>query len=192
MTMRITLNLSTSDGSRGRYTLAWAIPAAGVALAGLVWLGVSVTREIRQYRAVQRQVAEIQQREDQLRGQEAALRRELGKPEHVELLRQARFVNSLIDQKQVSMTELAAQFADLMPEDARLSGLTLTTKGGDMVVGFTITAKSDEAVETLLGDLEDAPDFKDVAILNEGFQEEGAQPGQVSVSCTAHYLPGAQ
>jgi hypothetical protein len=190
--MRITLNLSTADGSRGRHTLAWAIPATVVGLVGLVGLGISAAREIREYRAVQRQVAEIQQREDQLRGQESAIRKELDKPEHGELLRQARFVNSLIDQRQLSVTELVAEFADLMPEDARLSGLSLTAKGEDLVVRFNITAKSEEAVETLLGDLEDAPDFKDVTILNQGFQEEGAQPGQVSVACTARYLPGAQ
>ena len=188
--MRITLNLSTADSSRGRYTLAWAIPATVAGLVGLLWLGVSTAREIREYRAVQRQVAEIQQREDQLRGQEAAIRKELDKPEYGELLRQTRFVNSLIDQKQVSLTELAAQFADLMPEEARLSGLSLASKGEYLVVRFTITAKSEEAVETFLGDLEDAPDFKDVTILNQGFQEEGAQPGQVSVACTARYLPG--
>jgi len=190
--MRITLNLSTADGSRGRYTLAWAIPATVVGLVGLVGLGVSAAREIREYRVVQRQVVETQQHEEQLRGQEAAMRKELDKPEYGELLRQARFVNSLIDRKQVSLTELAAKFAEIMPEGARLGGLALTTKGEDTVVRFTITAKSDEAVETVLGALEDAPDFKDVAIVNQGFQEEGAQPGQVNVSCTARYVPGAQ
>jgi heme exporter protein D len=190
--MRITLNLSTADGSRGRYTLAWAIPATVVGLVGLLGLGVSLAREIREYRAVQRQVAEVQQREDQLRGQEAAIRKDLENPEYGELLRQARFVNSLIDQKQLSVTELAAQFADLMPEDARLNGLSLAAKGEDLMVHFTIAAKSEEAIETFLGDLEDAPDFKDVTIINQGFQEAGAQPGQVSVACAARYLPGAR
>ena len=42
--MRITLNLSTADSSRGRYTLAWAIPATVAGLVGLLWLGVSTAR----------------------------------------------------------------------------------------------------------------------------------------------------
>jgi hypothetical protein len=50
-------------------------------------------------------------------------------------------------------------------------------------------AKGEDAIETFLNDLEDAPDFKDVAIVNQGFQEEAVQGEQVNVICTARYLP---
>jgi hypothetical protein len=190
--MRITLNLAVAESARDRYALAWAVPATLVGLLGFVLLGVSLVREFREYRAVQRQVAEVQQRQDQLRTEGAAIRRELEKPEFRELLRQARFVNTLIDAKQLSPTELAARLADLLPDQARLTGLALAGQGEDLVVRLGVSAKSEEAIEEFLGDLEDAPDFKDVTIINQGFQEEGTQPGQVSVACTARYLPGAQ
>jgi len=57
---------------------------------------------------------------------------------------------------------------------------------------MAVTGKSEEAVETFLGGLEDAPDFKDVTMVNEGFQEESATPGEVRIVCAARYLPGAE
>lgn len=189
--MRIILNLSAADSSRNRYALVWGIPATLVGLLGLVLLVVSGNRQIREYHGVQSQVAEVRQREDELRKKEAGIRKDLEKPEYRAMLGEARFVNSLIDQKQLSLTGLAARIADLLPDEARLTGLALTSREGEMVVRMSISGKSEEAVETFLSDLEDAPDFKDVTIINQGFQEEGVQSGQVNIACTAHYLPGA-
>jgi Tfp pilus assembly protein PilN len=190
--MRINLNLAVAESVRDRYSLAWALPATLAGLLGLVLLAVSGVREFREYRAVRRQVAEVQQREGQLRAQGADIRRELEKPEFRELLRQARFINTLIDQKQLSPAALAARLADLLPDDARLTGLAVSWQGEDLVVRMGVSGKDEEAIEAFLGDLEDAPDFKDVTIINQGFEEVGAQPGQVSIACTARYLPGAQ
>lgn len=190
--MRITLNLSAADSTRNRYALVWAIPATLVGLVGLVLLEHAGVRVLHEYQGVQRQVAEVQQREDALRKKEAVIRKDLERPESREMLAQARFVNTLIEQKKLSLAELAARIADLLPDEARLTGLALTSKEGEMTVRMAITGKSEDAVETFLGNLEDAPDFKDVTIINQGFDEEGAQPGQVNIACTAHYLPGAQ
>ena len=116
--------------------------------------------------------------------QEAAIRRKLEDPAYRELLRQAQFVNKLIDQRQLSLTELSARLAGLLPEDAHLTGLALISPkkpGDDYMVRMGITAKSEDAVETFINDLEDSPDFKDVSIINQGFQEEASQgrPGKV-------------
>jgi hypothetical protein len=81
-----------------------------------------------------------------------------------------------------------------MPEDARLTGLSLTTPKGktsEYLLRMGISAKGEDSIETLLNDLEDAPDFKDVTIINQGFQAESAQAGQVNIVFTARYLPGA-
>ncbi len=189
--MRITLNLSAADSTRNRYALVWGIPATLVGVLGLVLLGVSGNREYREFHGVQSQVAEVQQHEDDLRKKEAGIRKDLEKPEYRALLGEAKFVNTLIDQKQLSLTELSARIADLLPDEARLTGLALTSREGEIVVRMSISGKSEEAVETFLSDLEDAPDFKDVTIINQGFQEEGVQSGQVNIACAAHYLPGA-
>ena len=191
--MKITLNLSPAASARDRYALVWAIPATLVGLAALVLLGRASLREYRDYRGIQHQVAEVQMRTAELRNQEAAIRRKFEDPAYKKLLVKAQFVNKLIDQRQLSLTELSARLAGLLPEDAHLTGLALTPPkkpGDDNMVRMGITARDEDAVETFINDLEDAPDFKDVSIINQGFQEEASQGQQVSLVCTARYLPG--
>ena len=191
--MKITLNLSPAASARDRYALAWAIPATLVGLAVLILLGRASLQEYREYRGFQIQLTEVQTRADELHNQEEALRRKFEHPAYRKLLGQARFVNGLIDQRELSLTELSARLAGLLPEDAHLTGLMLTSPkrpGEDYVVRMGITAKGEDAIETFINDLEDAPDFKDVSIINQGFQEESSQGQQVSLMCTARYLPG--
>jgi len=190
--MKISLNLSYAESLHDRYALAWAIPATVVGVVGALVLGVYTLRESRGLREVRRQAAEVERRGDTLRLEEASLRRELESPQHRELLTKARFVNALIDQKHLSLTGLAARLTEFMPENARLTALELASKEGDNTLRMMVTAKSEEAVEALLGGLKDAPDFKNVSITNEGFQEESANPAEVRIACTARYLPGVK
>jgi hypothetical protein len=191
--MRITLNLSPAASARDRYALAWAIPATLLGLAALVLLGRASLHEYRDYRGIQHQLTEVEARAEEYRSQEAAIRKKLEDPAYRELLIRAKFVNKLIDQRELSLTELSARLAGLLPEDAHLTGLALASPkkpGEDYVVRMGITAKGEDSVETFINDLEDAPDFKDVSILNQGFQEESSQAQQVNLICTARYLPG--
>jgi hypothetical protein len=191
--MRITLNLSAAPSVRDRYALAWAIPTTIIGLALLILLGRASVQEYRDYRGIQGQLVEVQTRTADLHNQEAALRRKFEDPVYRNLLQRARFVNNLIEQKQLSLTEVSARLAGLLPEDAHLSNLALASPkkpGDDYMIRMGITARNEDAIETFINDLEDAPDFKDVSILNQGFEEQSSQPDQVSVVCTARYLPG--
>jgi hypothetical protein len=193
--MKITLNLSPAASARDRYALAWAIPATLVGLAALVFLSRASLREYREYREIQHQLADVQMHAEELSNREAEIRRKFEYPAYRDLLRQSRFVNNLIDQRELSLTELSARLAGLLPENAHLTGLALTSPkkpGDDYAVRMGITAKGEDAVETFVNDLEDSPDFKDVSIINQGFQEEASQGQQVSLVCTARYLPGVE
>jgi len=188
--MKITLNLSPAASARDRFALAWAVPATLAGLAALVLVGRITLREYRDYQGIQVQLADVQTRADELKGQEAAIRRKLAYPAYRDLLHRATFVNKLIDEREVSLSEISARIAGLLPEDARLSGLMLSSPkkpGDDYELRMGIIAKSEDAVDTLLNDLEDDAAFKDVAIINQGFSEEDQQ---VNLMCTAHYLPG--
>jgi hypothetical protein len=77
-----------------------------------------------------------------------------------------------------------------MPDEVRLTGLALAPEGQELAVRFVITGKSEEAIERFLSDLEDSPHFKDVAIVNQGFEQTGAASELENIACTAHYLPG--
>ena len=188
--MKIVLNLAIPPRARERYALYWAIPATLLGVAGLAFLLLFTVRSFREYKGVQKSVAEQQGRENTLRAQEMALRKQLEEPKSRRLLDDVQFVNALIEQKRVSLTGLATDITDLMPDEVRLTGLALAPEGQELAVRFVITGKSEEAIERFLSDLEDSPHFKDVAIVNQGFQQTGAASELENIACTAHYLPG--
>jgi len=191
--MKITLNLSPAASARDRYALAWAVPAMVIGLVTLVLLGRASLHEYREYLRIRHQVSEVQMRTVELRNQEGAIRKRLEDPAYRKLLLQAQFLNKLIDHRELSLTGLSARLAGLLPEDAHLTALALTSPkqpGDGYVVRMGITAKGEDATDTFLNDLEDSPDFKDVSIINQGFQEDSSQGLGVNLMCTARYLPG--
>ena len=191
--MRITLNLSPAESMRDRLALAWAIPATVAGLAAVIVFGRASLNEYREYHVIQSQLAAVRARSDGMRNQEAALRRKLEDPAYREVLHRAQFVNALIQQRQLSLSEVSTRLAGLLPEDARFTILALASPrkpGDDYTVRMGITARNEDALETFINDLEDAPDFKDVSIVNQGFQADSSQPDQVNIICSAGYLPG--
>jgi Tfp pilus assembly protein PilN len=181
--MRVTLNLAIPPSARERYALLWAIPATLLGIAGLVLIILSSNRSYREYKVVHTSVVRYQDRE-------MALRRVLEAPASRRLLNDVQFINALIEAKQVSLTSLAADITKLIPDDVRLSSLAMGPDGREMAVRFMITGKNSEAIERFLGDLEDSPHFKDVAIINEGLEETGANTELENIACTAHYVVG--
>jgi len=188
--MRISLNLAIPASARERYALFWAIPATLLGLAGLVFIILFTVRSYREYRTVEKSVSEYQKRENSLRAQEAALRRQLEEPKAQRLLKDAQFVNGLIEAKRISLTDLAADITELLPPQVRLSALAVAPDGQELAIRFVIAGKSTEAIEHFLSGLEDSPHFKDVAIIYGGFEEEGSGSELENIACSAHYLPG--
>jgi Tfp pilus assembly protein PilN len=188
--MRVTLNLAIRPSLEQRYALYWAIPAVLVGLTALLFLSGSTLKSFREYRAVRVSVAAYQERENTLRTKEMALRRQLEGPQSRRLLDDVQFVNQLIEQNRVSLTGLAADLTDLIPDEVRLTALALASDGQQRTVRFVISGKNEEAIEAFLSNLEDSPHFKEVAIINEGFQEAGAASPLENIACTARYLVG--
>ncbi len=188
--MKITLNLATSRSRYERYSLAWAAPAALAAFVVLVFLSLSAWDRFGQYRKVHRSLRELQESEQVLARREMALRNELGRAEFREVSRQAQYVNSLIDRKQLSLTELVEKVSKLLPAGVRLAGLALLPGPGEPVVRFVIVGNNEEAAENFLGNLEDSPDFKNVTILSQGIEEGGAGGPGATLACSAQYVGG--
>jgi len=188
--MRVDLNLAIPPSARERYALFWAVPATLLGLAGLAFILLFSLRSYREFEVVQKSVAEYQERDNALGAQEMTLRRQLDAPETRRLLNDVQFVNGLIEQKQVTLTGVAAHITELIPDDVRLSALAMVPQGQELALRFVITGKNAQAIERFLGNLEDSPHFKDVAIINEGFEESGANSELENIACTAHYLVG--
>jgi Tfp pilus assembly protein PilN len=188
--MRVSLNLAIPPSAHERYALLWAIPATLLGIAGLALVILFSVRSYRQYAAVHASVVRYQDRENVLRAQEMVLRRALEEPATRRLLNDVQFVNALIEAKQVSITGLAADITELIPDDVRLSALAMAPEGHELAVRFVITGKNAEVIERFLSNLEDSPHFKDVAIINEGLEETGANAELENIACTAHYVVG--
>jgi hypothetical protein len=189
--MKVTLNLSTTPGLRERWALAWAIPATLVGLAGLLFVLTSTARAFRDYRTVHKSLRERLEQENRLSSREAALRKELEQPQVREVLHQVQVVNALIEKKQISLIDLVGKVTELLPGQARLTGLALVPQGDNLLVRFAVGGRDEEEVETFLSKLEDSPDFKDVAVISQG-EGERAGSDPVTVSCSARYVAGAR
>ncbi len=189
--MKITLNLSVSRTPHERYGLAWAVPVLLVAMAGLIWCVKAAFDSLSEYHKYRHATVELLEKENLLRAREITLRKDFERPEHSALLGEAHFVNTLIDKKQFSVTELTSKITKLLPASVRLDGMTLAQPGSEPVIRFSIVGNSEEAIETFLIHLEDSPDFKDVTIINQGFERAGAGASPVAISCTARYRGGA-
>ena len=187
--MKVTLNLSLSQSFRQRHRLAWSLPVVLIALALLGRLALSIQDDWHQYRTVRDAVAREQGRLNQLAAREAGLRQKLDLPESRSLLRQVQFVNLLIDERQLSFSELAAKVTALLPPQARLAALSMPDSSGDPLVHFGIEGTTEDAVESFLNNLEESPDFSDVTVTNQGFEEKGGG-APVSITCTARYIGG--
>jgi len=188
--MKVTLNLAIPPSARERYALLWAIPATLLGIAGLALIILFSLRSYRQYQVVHASVIIYQNRDNAVRAQEMALRRALEEPTNRRVLNDVQFINALIEAKQVSLTSLAADITELIPDDVRLSALAMQPDGHELALRFVITGKNAEAIERFLSNLEDSPHFKDVAIINEGLEETGTNTELENIACTAHYVPG--
>src|SRR3974390_2817097 len=104
--MNISVNLSISAGPRERYALAWALPVTLLAAAALVYIVFSLAGSLKDYRRYHRELSDLQDQERQLNVREVKIRQELTRPQSREVLRQAQFINTLIDRRHFSLTAL--------------------------------------------------------------------------------------
>jgi len=192
--MKTTLNLATNPSLRERYALKVSAPAAGLALVVLILLAHAVWGNYQAYRAAQAQTAHDAQLLAKAQRKEADLRRDLGQPKYSGTFREVHFVNLLIAQKKLSVPELFAKVADLLPVDLRLVRLLYAERGEDAVVRMEVTGRNQGALDEFMSSLEKSPDFADPAVVNEGFdkQQNGSGPGGgVTMTCEARYLGAA-
>lgn len=188
--MKIDLNLGVHQSAHERYALYWAIPAALASLVALAYLTSVALRNIRLYHEVSQSVAECQAQQNLLRAREMASIRRLQQPEFQGVLRQASYVNSLIDQRRLSLTGLTAKITELLPPDVHLTSLALTLGSEGPLVRMTVESSSQEQVIAFVENLEESPDFADPVISSEDPGREGVAPptaGEARMVCAALY-----
>lgn len=188
--MRIDLNLALYQSAHERYALYWAAPVTLGALVALACLTHSAMHNFREYGRVHRSVAECEAQQSLLHEREQKAVQRLRQPQFQDILRRARYVNSLIDRRQLSLTSLAAKLTRLLPADVRVTALTLSGTDEGPVVRMTIESSSQEKIIAFVQNVEESPDFSDPVISSEdpGQQGKGGTPGGVArMICTASY-----
>lgn len=186
--MKVSLNLATLSTPRERYALAWSIPLALLGVAGLLMLSYTASFDYREYHKIEKTLDGLNQQEEVLKNHEAALRKELEQPEQRALIQKTRFINDLIEQKQLSVADLTERVSHLLPETVRLNGLSVFHQKNGIGVRFTVVGHDEDGLEKFMGNLEDAPDFQDLAVSNQGPQATEATSDLVGIVCTARYI----
>jgi Fimbrial assembly protein (PilN) len=185
--MKVTLNLALQPTRRERYALSWAAPLALLSAVGLVFIVQSAMVYIRDYRHIQEHTVQIQELNRKLAEQEKDLRKTVEQPEYLAVSGQAQYLNSLIEEKRFSVSDLVMRVGQLMPADVHLSAMSLKQSKG-YVVSFSVVGRNEVALEEFLTALEDSPDFKDISVSSQGFQGQSDAEDSVTITCTARYV----
>ena len=140
--MRVKLNLAVSPSRRERYAVAWTVPLALVALAGLAFLCRTTAREFTEYRNVHRERVRLEDRENALLKAEGDLVKDFERPDFRGVSHQAQFVNALIEKKRLTLTDLTAKVAKVLPPSVHLTSLSFSRQEGDRVVHLVVSSRS--------------------------------------------------
>ncbi len=186
--MKVSLNLATLATPRERYALAWSIPVALLGIAGLLALSHSAILNFREYRKMEKTLEGLNQQEQVLKNREAGLRNDLDQPQQRALFQKARFINDLIEQKQLSLPALTQRVSKLLPDSVRLTSLSVAHEKNEIGVRFAVIGHDVEGLEKFISNLEDAPDFQDLTVTNQSSQGAAASGGLVGIACSARYV----
>jgi len=190
--MKITLNLASPPGFRERYGLPLGIPilVLGILVAGL--LGHYAARAYREKNELARSIQSVQVRNAQLTDETRKLQAQLRQPGALGTLHEVEFVNTLISRKRLSLAELTAKIAALLPPDVRLANLVMLRSGNQSELRFQLAGRSEAALEAFMKNLQDSPDFADPTFTAEGTTEStGPQhsgPEETTLVCQTRYI----
>jgi hypothetical protein len=185
--VKIGLNLARPPSHLERYSALGAPVLILVTLALLARILVSAWGGFVEFRKVHRSVLRYQAETTELQRQETQALSLLHRPPTLQLYRQISFLNSLIEQKKLSLSDLAWRVAKLLPSQTRLQSLALTDLEEMPVVQFSVEGEQD-GVYAFLGNLEGSSDFGRPTNLSESIEQQGAEKGLVVLRCSAQYV----
>ncbi|MGH9352641.1 MAG: hypothetical protein ACRD2G_10850 [Terriglobia bacterium] len=186
--MKVRVNLAQPEKWRERTVYVWApiLILGGSVL--LVYLIFASARQFAEYRKVDRAVVRYEAEVHETKTKGIHLTAVLRQPQTLKLYAQINFLNSLIEQKKLSLSGLTLKVAKFLPSQVRITGLALaeTTKGP--VIEISVEGAVNQVTGAFLNNLEASPDFEGVTVLDQSFGAEN-QPGNlVSLTCSARYI----
>jgi len=183
------INLSTRPFYNER------IVDAVLALVGAVVLALTAFN-LRQVYVLSGRNAEVQGRLSQaetktreLRERAAAIRRSIDPRELEVTVAAAREANVLIDRRVFSWTEVLNQFETTLPPNVRISSVRpRVERDGTMMVNVVVLARTVDAVDTFIENLEQRGAFSGVLSREDFVNEDGL----IQASIEGRYRPGTE
>ncbi|MGH9401228.1 MAG: PilN domain-containing protein [Terriglobia bacterium] len=194
--MKVRVNLAQPEKWRERTVYLWAPVLVLVGVVLLVHLISVSARQFVEYQKVHRSVLRYEAEVHETQAKEIRLKAVLHQPGTLKLYGQINFLNSLIEQKKVSLSGLTIEVARLLPGQVRITGLSLADTAKGPVIQISVEGAVNQVTGVFLSNLEASPDFEGVTVLDQSFGTEN-QPGNlVSLTCSARYigktLPGLE
>lgn len=184
--MKIDLNLARPQRPLDRWTSIAAPVVIVLAAAFLVRILLSTGSNFKEYRKVHRSAMTVQAEIAELQRKQEQASQVLHNASTLKLYRQIDFLNSLIEQKRLSLSGLALRVSKLLPRSTRLDSLSLNETDDGPVVNFGVEGKEDD-VYVFLSNLEGSPDFDAPVVTDQSVQEEGDDKGLIVLTCSARY-----
>lgn len=165
--MKVRLNLATVPAENQRRFLLGAGMAGAGALLLLVVLGVHIARTLAETRAQRERLAHAEQELSQLLGEQARLQSYFARPDTRAVLDRVRFVNDLLEQKNLPWTQMLLDLGSLLPPGVRVVELAPQTAGHALAVKMTVEAVSDGNKLAFLRAIQRAPAFTHLQVTAE-------------------------
>ena len=183
------INLSTRPFYNER------IVDAGLALAGAVVLALTAFNLWQVYvlsgrnAEVQGRLSQAETKTRELRERATAIRQSINPRELEATVAAAREANVLIDRRVFSWTEVLNQFETTLPPSVRISSVRpRVERDGTMMVDVVVLARTVEAVDTFIENLEQRGAFSGVLSREEFVNEDGL----IQASIEGRYRPAAE
>lgn len=185
--MKIDLNLVRPASRLERSASIWAPLLIMVALALLGRIAWSAWNGFVQFRQVHRSLLAYQSEIADLQKKQVQAAQTLHQSRTLTVYRHINALNSLIEQKKMSLSDLALRVVKLLPSQTRLQSLALSETEESPLVQFSVEGQQ-EGVYAFLGNLEESPDFEGPAKVSEAIEQDRTNKGLILLTCSARYV----
>jgi type IV pilus assembly protein PilN len=190
--MRIGINLASRPyEDERRFHMQWVPILALLAIAACVLVGFAVVR-FRQVRSIGREIAQVQQKLNDLEKIRSTAQTTLDQPENRGTRDQAQFLNQLFVRKAFSWTEVLSDLEKLMPGRAQVTSIRPDiTKDNQIIFRLKVVSPNRDAVNDLVRNMETSDHFRQTQIVSERAKEAQRNGGQsgVEFEISSVYVP---
>ncbi len=185
--MKVRLNLATSPLENNRRFVLGSGLLGGAALVALVMLSSSAFGNWNANRNVRNEMADLNQKMREFRGQRKELDEFFKRPESRKVMDRAAFLNGLIEQRSFPWTKMFTDLERLLPVGVRVVSISPRMAGGRVEVKLSIGAQSDEGKLKFIETLEQSTEFERIQVLSETRPTRPEEGDRVLLELVAFY-----